>query len=176
MGVGGCSQHVSQGSAQRGQVGLPRGVDSEGPPCPGWGRREGLAVQASRDPEGWSCMGRGGPGVRAGVRARQRGACPRVSRECPHRPDRLLQGLLGRLSWDPGQAPGGLSGARAEPQKAEGRGPAASCSSPAPLAVTVGPPSPAFLPVGHPYPGPWVPEGRGQGPRWEWWLGAVAWG
>lgn len=177
MGVGGSSQHVSQGSAQWGQAGLPRGVDSEGPSCPGWGRREELAVQASRDPEGWSCMDRGGPGVRAGVRARQSGACPKVSLERPHQPDRLLQGLLGRLAWDPGQAPGGLSGARAEPRRAGGQGPSGFVFFlGSPRRVTVGPPSPAFLPVGHPYPGPWVPEGRGHGPRWEWWLGAVAWG
>lgn len=39
VGVGGRSHYVSQGSAQWGQVGLPQGVDSEGPSCPGGGCR-----------------------------------------------------------------------------------------------------------------------------------------
>lgn len=88
---------MSQGSAQWGQVGLPWGVDSEGPSCPGWGCREEPAVQASRAREGWSCRDRGGPGVRAGARSQQTGACPKVSLEHPHQPD-------SPAPWPPGEA------------------------------------------------------------------------
>lgn len=97
---------VSQGSGHSvGWWGCPRGLTPEGPSCPGWGRRQELAVQARQGPEGWSCMGRGGP-ARAGARARRAGLSLRPSWEASlGRRLSSLQGLLGRLSWgDPGQA------------------------------------------------------------------------
>lgn len=64
--VGGLSQAMSQGSAQQAQAGLPQGVDSEGPSCPGWGlriwRAPGRAQESRR--AGSQLCGEGRPSSR----------------------------------------------------------------------------------------------------------------